>query len=137
FRTDENGRRLRFAYDRKAGEFLKDETGELIPDSRGRPYRQWRDHILSPDDIWQEIAEVAHLPGTTLAPKLQPIETRLLMLQTGMRAAIGIKLAAPDLDSLERAALALEEAVRQAPGVDPQTVNADRVVGKPWLEIHI
>ncbi len=137
YRTDENGRRLRFAYDRQTGDFLKDDQGELIPDARGRPYRQWRDHIRSPDDIWQAIAAAAHLPGTTLAPKLQPIETRLLMLQTGMRAALGIKLTAPDLESLDRAALTLEQAVRQAPGVDPQTVNADRVVGKPWFEIHI
>src|SRR5690606_18421506 len=38
YRTDENGRRLRFAYDRQTGDFLKDDQGELIPDARGRPY---------------------------------------------------------------------------------------------------
>ncbi|MCK5272405.1 MAG: efflux RND transporter permease subunit, partial [Sedimentisphaerales bacterium] len=50
--VDKNGRRTRFEYDRKAGEFVRDENDQLIPDKRGRPYRQWRDHIKTPDDIW-------------------------------------------------------------------------------------
>ncbi len=137
FRSDSSGRRVNFRYDRRAGEFVRDDKGELIPDRRGRPYRQWRDHIQGPDDIWREIVQAARMPGSTLAPKLQPIETRQLMLQTGMRAAMGVKVQAPDLDSLEEAALQMEEAVRGAPGVSSGTVNADRVVGKPWLEIHV
>lgn len=137
--TDESGRRVNFRYDRRRGEFVRDERGELIPDPsrRGRPYRQWRDHIRSPQDIWDEIARAAHLTGTTSAPKLQPIETRLVMLQTGMRAAMGIKLRAPDLGTLDRVAVEIERLVRQVPAVDPATVNADRTEGKPYLEIAI
>ena len=41
------------------------------------------EHIHSPDDIWNEIVKATNLPGVTSAPKLQPIETRLVMLQTG------------------------------------------------------
>ena len=52
----------------------------------------WRPEIESPDDIWKEIVRVTKLPGVTSAPKLQPIETRLVMLQTGMRAPMGIKV---------------------------------------------
>jgi copper/silver efflux system protein len=135
--TDSSGRRVLFRYDRRQGEFVRDDQGELIPDRRGRPYRQWRDHIRSPQDIWNEIAEAAHLPGTTSAPKLQPIETRLVMLQTGMRAPMGIKLRAPDLETLDRMAVELERLVREVPTVRRETVNAERVMGKPYLEIDV
>ncbi|HSW40730.1 MAG TPA: efflux RND transporter permease subunit [Acidobacteriota bacterium] len=135
--TDAAGRRISFRYDNLREEFVRDENGGLIPDRRGRPFRQWRDHIRSPQDIWDEIAAAANLPGTTSAPKLQPIETRLVMLQTGMRAPMGIKLQAPDLDTLDRAALELERILREVPAVRSETVNAERVVGKPYLEIAV
>jgi len=137
YKLNDAGRRIRFCYDRQAGEFVRDADGELIPDRRGRPYRQWRDHIRRPDDIWDEIVKAAHLTGTTSAPKLQPIETRLVMLQTGMRAPMGVKLRAPDLETLDRMAVELERHLRQAPGIRADTVNAERVVGKPYLEIAI
>ncbi len=137
YKLDEAGRRINFRYDQAADEFIRDANGELVPDRRGRPYRQWRDHIRHPDDIWNEIVQAAEIPGSTSAPKLQPIETRLVMLQTGMRAPMGIKLHAPDLVTLDRMAIELERFLRQAPGVRAQTVNAERVVGKPYLEIAI
>ncbi|MFU8816658.1 MAG: efflux RND transporter permease subunit, partial [Pseudomonadales bacterium] len=135
--SDAAGRRLNFAYDGRRGEYLRDQHGELIADPRGRPYRQWRDHIHSPQDIWDEIVAAAQLPGTTSAPRLQPIETRLVMLQTGMRAPMGMKVRAADLDTLERISVELESQLRRVPAIRPDTVNADRVVGKPYLEIHI
>jgi copper/silver efflux system protein len=79
----------------------------------------------------------ARLPGTTSAPRLQPIETRLVMLQTGMRAPMGMKIRAPDLATLDRMAIALEDLLRQVPAIRAETVSADRVVGKPYLEIDI
>ena len=59
YRTDAAGRRINFRYDRTSGEFVRDPDGELIPDRTGRPYRQWRDHIRTPDDIWREIVKAA------------------------------------------------------------------------------
>lgn len=135
YKTDTRGKRLYFRFDRQQKQFVRDSAGALIPDKKGQPYRQWREHIQSPDDIWQEIVQAAQLPGVTSAPKLQPIETRLLMLQTGMRAAMGIKLQAPDLDTLDKLAPEFERLLRQAPGVEPLTVNAERVVGQPYLTI--
>ena len=106
-------------------------------DDQGRPVRQWRDHIDSPRDIWNEIVAAARLPGTTAAPYLQPIAARLVMLQSGMRAPLGVKVRGPDLESVERTAGRIEEILRGVPGVDPATVLADRVVGKPYLNIAI
>jgi copper/silver efflux system protein len=102
--TDDAGRKIRFAYDRRAGDHVRDDQGELIPDRRGRPYRQWRDHVRSPQDIWDQVVEAGRMPGSTSAPRLQPIETRLVMLQTGMRAPMGIKVRGPDIETIERVA---------------------------------
>ncbi len=118
-------------------EFAIDDEGRLIEDPGGRPFRQWREHIQSPQDIWDEIAAAAQIPGTTSAPKLQPIETRVVMLQSGFRAPMGIKVFGPDLETIEAFGLELERLLKQVPSVAASAVFADRVVGKPYLEIDI
>ncbi|MBN1866884.1 efflux RND transporter permease subunit [Candidatus Sumerlaeota bacterium] len=134
------------------GRFERDDAGRLIPAKRGGyPFRLWRraldpdlnegreawDGIRSPDDIWSEIVRAGQLPGTTSAPKLQPIAARIVMLQSGMRAPMGVKVKGPDLETIERTGLEIERALKQVPAIRPETVNADRIVGKPYLEIRI
>jgi len=132
--TDKDGRRIKFRVDEK-GRFARDEYGELVPEDGGRPYRQWREAMQSPDDIWKEIVRVTKIPGTTSAPKLQPIAARIVMLQSGMRAPMGVKIKGPDLETIEKVGFAVEQLLKQVPGVEPATVIADRMVGKPYLEI--
>jgi Cu(I)/Ag(I) efflux system membrane protein CusA/SilA len=134
--TDERGRRLSFRV-APDGRFERDEAGDLIPDARGEPFRQWRDEVHSPQDIWDAIIEAADMPGVTSAPKLQPIETRVVMLQSGFRAPMGIKVFGPDLQTIEDFGLQLEQILKQVPSVQPGAVFADRVVGKPYIEIDI
>lgn len=136
YKTDKNGRRINFKYDKKKGIFIRDERGELIPDPRGRPFRQWREHIRSPNDIWNEIVKAGVIPGTTTAPKLQPIAARIVMLQTGIRAPMGIKVQGPDLKTIENIAIQIERFLKEVPSVEPASVFADRIVGKPYLEIY-
>lgn len=136
YRTDENGRRVRFKVGSK-NEFLRDAKEELIPDKKGLYFRQWRDHIHSPDDIWKEIVKASKIPGLTSAPKLQPIEVRLIMLQTGMRAPMGIKVKGANLESIEEFGLALEEQLKKVEGVKISAVFADRIIGKPYLFLDI
>ncbi|UCG80463.1 MAG: efflux RND transporter permease subunit, partial [Desulfobacterales bacterium] len=135
YKTDKAGRRMKFRYDKKTGQFVRDEKGELIPDSSGRPHRQWRDHITGPDDIWQEIMKAAKIPGTTSAPKLQPIAARIVMLQSGMRAPMGVKVKGPSLEVIESVGLQIERFLKEVPSVEASAVVADRIVGKPYLEI--
>jgi len=135
YRADASGRRQTFRYDEELDDFPRDEAGELIPDPSGRPFRQWRDHIRSPDDIWDEIVRAGRVPGTTSAPRLQPIAARIVMLQSGMRAPMGVKIKGPDLETIEQVGLQLEALLKRVPGVEPSTVIADRIVGKPYLEI--
>jgi Cu(I)/Ag(I) efflux system membrane protein CusA/SilA len=113
------------------------------------PFRQWRrpldpalnpgrqawPGITKPDDIWHEITEAAQVPGSTSAPRLQPIAARIVMLQSGMRAPMGIKVKGPDLDTIERVALEIERYLKEMPSVEASAVIADRIVGKPYLEI--
>ncbi len=136
YKTDDDGQRIRFKVDEE-GEFVRDSSGALIPDPSGKYYRQWRDHIETPDDIWQEILKVADHPGLTSAPKLQPIETRLVMLQTGMRAPMGVKVRGNDLDSIEAFAFRLEELLKKVEGMKEEAVYAEQIVGKPYLEIDV
>ncbi|TKJ32236.1 hypothetical protein CEE39_05950 [bacterium (candidate division B38) B3_B38] len=103
----------------------------------GKRHRQWRDHIKTPDDIWKEIVAAAEIVGTTSAPKLQPISARIVMLQSGMRAPMGVKVFGPTLEVVERVGLDIERALKEVPSVEPSTVVADRIVGKPYLEIDI
>jgi len=133
------------------GRFERDEAGRLIPDPEGRPFRLWRPPldpdlnpgreawhgVQSPDDIWDAILEAAEVPGTTSAPKLQPIATRLVMLQSGMRAPMGVKVKGPNLETIEKVGLQIEGLLKEIPSIEPSTVFADRIVGKPYLEIDI
>ncbi|HSR53340.1 MAG TPA: efflux RND transporter permease subunit, partial [Acidobacteriota bacterium] len=137
YRRDDRGDLMYFRYDWWQGEFVRDESGQLIPDSGGRPYRNWRPHIESPDDIWAEIVARTQLPGTTSAPHLQPIAARIVMLQSGMRAPMGVKVIGPDLHSIEAVSLQVERYLKQVRSVKADTVIADRIVGKPYLEIDI
>ncbi|NLO02729.1 MAG: efflux RND transporter permease subunit, partial [Bacteroidales bacterium] len=71
------------------------------------------------------------------APKLQPIETRLVMLQTGMRAPMGIKVYGPDLTTIEEFGLRLESILKEVPSVKAEAAFADRIVGKPYIHLNI
>ncbi|GHT04000.1 cation transporter [Bacteroidia bacterium] len=147
---NEDGHRQRFKVNGK-GEFkLSDGStynpadgfrmipaDSLIPDRRGDYFRLWRPHIKNTDDIWQEIVNVSHLPGLTSSPKLQPIEARLVMLSTGMRAPMGIKVYGPDLETIEQAGKSIETALKEVPSILPSTVFYDRAVGAPYIEIKL
>ena len=145
-----DGNRERFKVDRNGAFELVDGThynpkdghrtiprDSLIVDRKGDFFRQWRPEIKNADDIWQEIVNVSHIPGLTSAPKLQPIEARLVMLSTGMRAPMGLKVSGPDLESIEAGGKALETALKTIPSIMPSTVFYDRAVGAPYIEIHL
>ncbi len=136
FATDENGR-----FKTIRGDVVSSGSGaeakELVPDRGGEFYRNWREHIRNKEDIWNAIQTATALPGITSAPKLQPIETRLVMLQTGMRAPMGIKIKGQDLEQIAAFGLQLESLLKDVPGVNSEAVFADRIIGKPYLLLDI
>ena len=112
-------------------------VNDLQVDEKGSAFRNWRSHIRNSDDIWNEITKVTKIPGVTSAPKLQPIETRLVMLQTGMSAPMGIKVFGSSLEEIEAFGLELEQILKQIPSVKSEAVFAERVVGKPYIHLEI
>ncbi|MCK9613267.1 MAG: efflux RND transporter permease subunit [Bacteroidales bacterium] len=148
---DEDGHRMQFKTDRDGAFILRDGSTydpdrdgfrkinkeQLIPDNNGDYMRQWRPEIKTPDDIWNQIVKVTDIPGLTSAPRLMPIQTRLVMLSTGMRAPMGLKVFGPDLESIEKAGIILENELKKVPSIQASSVFYDRAVGAPYLEIKL
>lgn len=145
--SDEHGPPLRFEvneeglFKTKSGHLITSgsdvSVDELILADDGDYYRNWRSHIKNENDIWNEIAKVSKLPGVTSAPKLQPIATRLVMLQSGMRSPLGIKISGQDIETIERFGLKIENIIKRVDGIVPESVFADRIIGKPYLLFDI
>ncbi|HEY9219995.1 MAG TPA: efflux RND transporter permease subunit [Lutibacter sp.] len=148
---DEDGHKQQFKVDKEDSFILRNgkkynpnkeafriiSKDSLIADSNGEYFRQWRPEIKNTNDIWNEIVKVTNIPGLTSAPKLQPIEARLVMLSTGMRAPMGLKVYGPNLSTIETAGLEFEKALKDVPTVKASTVFYDRAVGAPYLEIKL
>ncbi len=150
YMLDENGQRERFKTDflgrfvLKGGktydpskEFRIIPRDSLIPSNDGEYYRMWRKSIRTQDDIWENIVRVTNIPGLTGSPKLQPIATRQVMLSTGMKSPMGLKVYGPDLPSIEKAGLQMEAALKQVPDINSKSVYYDRSTGAPYIEIQL
>jgi Cu(I)/Ag(I) efflux system membrane protein CusA/SilA len=85
-------------------------------------------------EILAELQERTAIPGV-LPTWLQPIQTRLVMLQTGFRAMMGVKIYGSDLREIEKIGLQIEQLLREVPGATD--IVADRIVGKPYIQIQI
>jgi len=101
-----------------------------------KPQSEWRDGITS-REIWNQINAIATLPGVTPASPLQPIEGRVVMLQSGIKAPMAIRIYGDSLDGLAKAAMAVAERLKQVPQVNAATVNPDIVLGKPYVEFEV
>lgn len=148
YMLDDNGHRARFKTDGH-GRFVLKGGGvydpsttfrniprdSLVPSSNGEYFRQWRKSIRTDDDIWAEISAATQLPGLTGSPKLQPIATRQVMLSTGMRAPMGLKVYGPDLESIEKAGRQMEKALKEVNDINAASVYYDRSTGAPYIEI--
>ena len=117
-------------------EYELDENGHRKRFKDGY-HRLWRPEIRTEDDIWNAITEVTRLPGVTGSPKLQPIATRQVMLSTGLKAPMGLKIYGPDLESIEQAGRQFEKVMRQIPEINSASVYYDRSSGAPYVEIKL
>ena len=117
-------------------EYELDENGHRKRFKDGY-HRLWRPEIRTEDDIWNAITEVTRLPGVTGSPKLQPIATRQVMLSTGLKAPMGLKIYGPDLESIEQAGMQFEKVMRQIPEINSASVYYDRASGAPYVEIKL
>ncbi len=86
------------------------------------------------DELTDAMNAAIQFPGLNNAWTM-PIKTRIDMLATGIKTPVGIKVAGPDLDQLERIAAQIEAVVRQVPGTS--SVFAERVMGGNYIEFNI
>ena len=101
-----------------------------------KPRDQWREGVKS-KDIWDEINTVATLPGVTLASPLQPIQGRVVMLASGIKATMAIRIYGDTLEGLGVAANRVSDILKKNPLVDDRTVVPDVVLGKPYFEFEV
>lgn len=109
---------------------------EYIPDGRFRVKRNpaWRDGMTM-EKLKAELTEkMKEVPGYVPA-FLQPIENRILMLYTGIRAQVGVKIYGENLDAIQRKAFEIEKLINEIPGA--AGVSPSRVQGKPYLNIEV
>lgn len=97
------------------------------------PEETWREGVTG-DSILNLLRTSVRMPG--IAPSwLQPIETRIVMLQSGIRTNIGLEIHGDDVDELERAAVAAERIIAGIPGAT--AVSALRTGRRPYVEVTV
>ena len=94
----------------------------------------WRPGSTKETLIAELTEKLSNVPGY-VPGFLQPIENRILMLATGIRAQLGVKILGGSLDDLQRKAFEVERIVREVPGA--VGVAPSRVQGKPYLEVEV
>lgn len=105
-------------------EWLKPPLRYVLPEER----------FITKDEILEDLRKKTDIPGV-LPSWLQPIQTRIVMLQSGFRAMMGVKIFGSDLKEIERIGLEIEQILKETPGATD--VVADRIVGKPYIEFRI
>jgi Cu(I)/Ag(I) efflux system membrane protein CusA/SilA len=98
-----------------------------------KPESQWRAGMTKEKLIAELEEKLSRMPGY-IPGFLQPIENRILMISTGIRAQVGIKILGDNLDELQKKAFEVERVVRTIPGA--VGVAASRTQGKPYLDIE-
>lgn len=99
-----------------------------------KPVSQWRPGMTVEKLRSEMLQRMQNFPGFVPA-FLQPIENRILMLNTGIRGQVAVKIFGPDLKRLEDLAVSVERILNKVPGA--ADVYAERVVETPYLEISV
>ena len=99
-----------------------------------KPPDQWPAGTTKASIIADLSAKLMNVPGY-VPGFLQPIENRILMTSTGIRAQVGVKIFGDNLDALQQKAFEVERVINQVRGATG--VAPSRVQGKPYLEITV
>ena len=103
-------------------------TIELKPESLWRP-GMTQEKLIA--ELTEKLSQApGYVPGF-----LHPIEGRILMLSTGIRAQIGVKIFGDNLDALQKKAFEVEKVIREIPGA--AGVAPSRLQGKPYINIEV
>ena len=98
-----------------------------------KPKTQWRDGVTT-DSLTAELNQLIQFPGVTNA-WVMPIKTRIDMLSTGIKTPVGIKVAGPDLNTIQAIGQQIEEALPDVTGT--VSVYSERVAGGRYINVDI
>ncbi len=98
-----------------------------------KPREQWRAG-MTPDKLVDELDRIVKVPGLTNI-WVPPIRNRIDMLATGIKSPVGVKVAGPDLEVIDRLAAEIERAVKTVPGVT--SALAERLTGGRYIDVDI
>jgi Cu(I)/Ag(I) efflux system membrane protein CusA/SilA len=99
-----------------------------------KPESQWRPGMTQQKLIAELTEKLSQVPGY-VPGFLHPIEGRILMLSTGIRAQVGVKILGGNLEALQKKAFEVEKVVREIPGA--AGVAPSRLQGKPYVNIEL
>ena len=102
-------------------------TVTLKPEAQWRPGMTW-------DRLLDEMDAKLHIPGF---PNIwwMPIQTRTEMITTGVRSPVGIKVLGPDLKTIEKIGLEIEQVLANVPGT--KSAFAERLNEGYYLDLII
>ena len=98
-----------------------------------KPREQWRAG-MTPEKLIVELDRAVQVPGLANL-WAAPIRTRIDMLATGIKSPIGVKVAAGDLDTIDRVSQAVARTAQRVPGVT--SAVAERATGGRYIDVHI
>ncbi|STY78839.1 Cation efflux system protein cusA [Legionella wadsworthii] len=98
-----------------------------------KPKTAWRPGMTL-EKIKEELKTRLQLPGLSNA-WVMPIRTRIDMLATGIKTPVGIKVAGPDLNTLQTLGEQIERILKTVPGT--ASVFAERVSASRYVTIDI
>ena len=99
-----------------------------------KPESEWRVGMTREKLISEMMNALRQVPGS-VPGFLQPIEGRVLMISTGIRSQLGVKIIGDDLTKLQQAAFEVQRVIAEIPGATG--VTPSRIQGKPYLEIQV
>jgi Cu(I)/Ag(I) efflux system membrane protein CusA/SilA len=98
-----------------------------------KPRDEWRAG-MTPDKLVEELERVVKVPGLSNV-WVPPIRNRIDMLATGIKSPVGIKIAGPDLATIDKLATQVEAAVKGVPGVS--SALAERLTGGRYIDVDV
>jgi len=98
-----------------------------------KPREEWREG-MTPEGLRAELDRVVKYTGLTNA-WVMPIKTRIDMLATGIKTPVGIKVAGPDLEVIERIGQDIERVLANVEGT--ASVYSERVAGGRYVDVDI
>jgi Cu(I)/Ag(I) efflux system membrane protein CusA/SilA len=98
-----------------------------------KPKAQWREGMTT-EKLKQELDALVKIPGLTNA-WVMPIKTRIDMLATGIKTPVGIKVAGPNLNEIQKIGQQIEVLLKDLPGT--ASVYSERVAGGRYIKVDI